>query len=168
MSHSAEKIIRSEFESSLVDLVAHYAGGNPVATLDTRRDESYTTAAIVGLGNKDFRCSTILLGNEDVANRLSNHDVKCPIDWLGELSNQLAGRWKNKMSRYGVSPQMGAPVTVTGEGISLGVVGILPVIWTVAWDNGSAQAILTMELSDSFELTKSDADVAEEGSMSLF
>ena len=49
---------------------------------------------------------------------------------------------------------MGAPVTATGEGISLGVVGILPVIWTVTWEDGMAQAILTMELPQSLEFAE--------------
>ena len=40
-------------------------------------------------------------------------------DWIGELANQLIGRFKNELGRWGVATSIGTPVTVTGSAIGL-------------------------------------------------
>lgn len=39
------------------------------------------------------------------------------LDWAGELTNQLLGRFKNKMLAHGLDFQLGVPVTVAGENL---------------------------------------------------
>jgi CheY-specific phosphatase CheX len=38
-------------------------------------------------------------------------------DWAGEFTNQLLGRFKNKMLAYGLDFQVGIPVTIYGENL---------------------------------------------------
>jgi hypothetical protein len=38
-------------------------------------------------------------------------------DWAGEFTNQLLGRFKNKMLAYGLDFQVGIPVTLYGENL---------------------------------------------------
>ena len=39
------------------------------------------------------------------------------VDWAGEFTNQLLGRFKNKMLAYGLDFQVGIPVTLYGENL---------------------------------------------------
>lgn len=42
-----------------------------------------------------------------------------PDDWLGELSNQLLGRFKRRLSPHGASFRLGTPVVVRGDRLRL-------------------------------------------------
>jgi CheY-specific phosphatase CheX len=50
------------------------------------------------------------------------------VDWAGEFTNQLLGRFKNKMLAYGLDFQVGVPVTIYGENLveaSVGAEGVV-------------------------------------------
>ena len=40
------------------------------------------------------------------------------VDWAGEFTNQLLGRFKNKMLSHGLDFQVGIPVTIYGENLT--------------------------------------------------
>jgi hypothetical protein len=40
-------------------------------------------------------------------------------DWTGELANQLVGRLKNALARFGVNVNLSIPVVVSGTGLSM-------------------------------------------------
>jgi len=52
------------------------------------------------------------------AAEVTPHDIG---DWIGELSNQLLGRIKNRLAEYSVDINLSTPVVVTGQ--CLGYVG---------------------------------------------
>lgn len=43
------------------------------------------------------------------------------VDWLGELANQLLGRFKNGLLKHGVAIQLSVPVVIGGKGLSMNV-----------------------------------------------
>jgi CheY-specific phosphatase CheX len=169
MSQSAIDTLTQEFEASLAELIRCYTGDDAQILAGSTEAIKETTAAIVGFGDESFRGSAVLLGDAEVVARLAEIPPSNPVDWLGELSNQLVGRLKNKLSRFGLLPQMGTPVTLSGKSLDLGAVSAQPTAWQVIWENGSLRAILALEVAESLELVADEtAAVAEEGSLSLF
>jgi len=45
------------------------------------------------------------------------HPQSALLDWAGELTNQILGRFKSKMLAHGLDFQLGVPVTVVGENL---------------------------------------------------
>jgi CheY-specific phosphatase CheX len=46
-------------------------------------------------------------------------NTRLPEDWLGELANQLAGRFKRRLSPHGATFGLGTPVVVAGDRLRL-------------------------------------------------
>jgi CheY-specific phosphatase CheX len=169
MNPSATEIIISEFESSLSDLIACYTDEVPGLVRAQIGDPSQTLVAIIGIGDAVFRASAVLLADKEVAVKLADSAPVNPTDWLGELSNQLVGRLKNKLSRYGLLPYLGTPVTISGREMDLGTVGTSPIVWNVTWSEGEIKAVFALDVAEDVELIADEsAAVAEEGSVSLF
>jgi hypothetical protein len=169
MSQFAVETLRQEFETSLAELIRCYTESDPQVTPASIADITETTAAIVGFGDEAFRGSVVLLGEAAIVASLADTPPANPVDWLGELGNQVVGRLKNKLLRYGVSPQMGTPVTLSGKSLDLGAVGAEPTAWQVQWSTGSLRAIFALEVAEGLELVADEnAVAAEEGSLSLF
>lgn len=169
MSATAHNIIKGAFESALADLVACYTGVAPQIVAESPHDVNQPVAAIIGFGDSRLRGSAVLLAEESVAKDLAETTPLDPIDWLGELCNQLVGRLKNKLAIYGILPQMGTPVTVCGRELDLGAVGMEPIAWRVTWSKGHLQAMLTLEVEAELELVQDvSAASAAEGSLNLF
>jgi hypothetical protein len=169
MSDQAVETLTREFEAAVSELIYCYTGVEPQIASASADEITETTAAIVGFGDESFRGSAILLGNPDVVATLADIPPQNPVDWLGELGNQLVGRVKNKLSRYGLLPHMGTPVTLSGEKLDLGAVGAQRMAWKVRWSGGSLRAIFALEIAESLTLVADEsAAAAEEGSLSLF
>jgi len=169
VSLSAAETLIQEFEASLAELIRCYTGDDPQILAGSMEDISETTAAIIGFGDESFRGSAVLLGDAEVVATLADIPPANPVDWLGELSNQLVGRLKNKLSRFGLLPHMGTPVTLSGKSLDLGAVSAQSTAWQIHWANGSLRAILALEVAETLELIADEsAAAAEEGSLSLF
>jgi hypothetical protein len=169
MSQSAVETLTQEFEAALAELICCYTELDPHVAPASTYDISETTAAIVGFGDGSFRGSAVLLGDAKVVASLADTPPDNPVDWLGELGNQLVGRLKNKLLRYSLFPHMGTPVTLSGKSLDLGAVGAEPTAWQVRWTSGSLRAILALEVAEGLELAADEnAVAAEEGSLSLF
>jgi CheY-specific phosphatase CheX len=76
-------------------------------------------------------------------------------DWSGELANQLLGRLKSKLLQYQVSINMGLPVVVSGDGITL-VTTPRQVTrhYSFSSDLGNVLIRLDMELSPNLKLER--------------
>lgn len=101
-----------------------------------------------------------------------NATTRTAMDWIGELTNQLVGRVKNKMLRYGAGFMMSPPTTV--RGLELNVVP--KDVETARWlrfrtPNGFIWTMIELEVDRSLTLAAQEGDgsqVAAEGDMMLF
>ncbi len=79
--------------------------------------------ALLGLSDSDIRSSFTLTVSQNILkhsfpsdDNVSDDDLQ---DWLGELSNQLAGRLKNKVVPYGRKLDLGVPTVIKGDNLQI-------------------------------------------------
>lgn len=99
------------------------------------------------------------------------HTATCVRDWMGELANQLLGRTKNKMLRYGVTFQMSPPTAVTGTLLNIMPSSSDTAQWScVETDAGQIHLLYDVRTDGELVLQESqDSEtVAPEGDLVLF
>jgi hypothetical protein len=85
-------------------------------------------------------------------------------DWCRELNNQLVGRMKNKLLRYGVTVSLGLPVLLTGTDVSAVAAPDLTVNdHAFALDNGRLMLTLSTFVDPAVELREMESMPDEEG-----
>jgi hypothetical protein len=95
-------------------------------------------------------------------------------DWCRELNNQLVGRMKNKLLRYGVTVSLGLPVLLTGTDVSAVAAPDLTINdHSFALDNGRLMLTLSTFVDPAIELKETesvsdDEGAYVEGSIALF
>lgn len=110
---------------SCLELFAGYEtalmGNSEIMELD---EKGMSFIALIGLSDSFLRAtltmcvspallrSSFPAGEEEV----SESDLS---DWLGELANQLAGRFKNKIVPYGRKLELGVPTVIQGVGLKI-------------------------------------------------
>src|SRR5690606_12189079 len=106
---------------------------------------------------------------EEIRGRISERVI---ADWMGELSNQLLGRTKNKMLRYGVSFQMSPPTSVSGLMLNITPHDAGSRAWMeVETEAGPLQVLVDFRSGHEVCLVESDDSAAvavSEGDMMLF
>jgi CheY-specific phosphatase CheX len=81
-------------------------------------------AASIGFAGEELRGALVLTSSRRLVQYVLPQEVRDRdadeqlADWMGELSNQLLGRVKNRLLRYGVSLAMGTPTVMFGSGIA--------------------------------------------------
>lgn len=91
-------------------------------------------------------------------------------DWIGELANQLLGRFKNKLLPYGVSLGMSTPSTVSGT-FRIVEHARSVAAWTVlGTSHGEVATMLAAEIGPAFELHREPVceQAAPEGDLIFF
>jgi CheY-specific phosphatase CheX len=78
-----------------------------------------------------------------------------PEDWLGELANQLVGRFKRRIAPHGASFSLGTPTVIIGERLrmALGVARKRSIVVRLLSSLGRMEIWLEFELRDGCELT---------------
>lgn len=72
--------------------------------------------AIVGIAGPSVAGSIALCTSATALTALAKlGQASMPEDWLGELANQLVGRFKRKVTSHGVAFSLGTPTIVAGE-----------------------------------------------------
>ncbi len=80
--------------------------------------------SVLGATGDGIALSSVVKVDQDLLTRLyplgssadvSRHELE---DWCRELNNQLVGRTKNKLCRYGVILKLGLPLLLTGTAVS--------------------------------------------------
>ena len=116
--------------------------------------------AVIGYAAEGLRGALVLLADARVADALRPDvlralpDEAVLRDVLGEFSNMIVGRLKNRMANRGVAPLLATPTTVFGEGMELPV----PRSGLSAWhrftgSTGDVFVRLDATLSEEFALT---------------
>lgn len=80
--------------------------------------------ASIGFAGRELRGALVLISTRklvtlalppEVQDRTSDEQL---ADWMGELTNQLLGRIKNKLLAYGIELAMGTPAVMLGSDLS--------------------------------------------------
>lgn len=126
-------------------------------------------AAIIGFTGDSIRGSLMLGMNPQAleASRQTTRDR--PQDWIAELTNQLVGRFKNRLAAYDVDIVITTPLVIRGERLSPVMDGdAAPLVWTLG--EGRAYGWLDVEVQPGLELVERPgaAAVAAEGEALLF
>ncbi len=80
--------------------------------------------ALIGLSNDSIRLSLTLLVSQSLLNSSLPEDIDeindiVLQDWIGELSNSLAGRIKHKLVSYGCILNLGLPTVIQGNKLQI-------------------------------------------------
>lgn len=109
-------LMESETVESCMRLFADYRLPVSVALSSSLAEgEEIRYLGIVGMKADNFRGSlmlSVLTGDLALSNPVEGSSVR---DWAAELSNQLAGRLKNRMLPYALDMAVSAPVVVRGQ-----------------------------------------------------
>jgi hypothetical protein len=91
------------------------------------------------------------------------------MDLLGELSNQVAGRLKNRLIKYGITLKIALPMVLPGRPIEAFCIGICRRRYRVTWPQGELHAMLCSEVESNIKLqSEGENKVATEGTIELF
>lgn len=172
----AEKTIESEFVAAFSDLVEHYALERPEITQCKKKATGDTVAGIIGFAHQAVRGSILLLGDEAVLLNVAKQQggkaacsLKMKMDLLGELSNQVIGRLKNRLIKYGVSLEIALPMVVSGREIVAACFGTCKLLHRAKWSDGELHALLCCEVDPEINLREDGIDqFATEGTIELF
>ncbi|MEM7560443.1 MAG: chemotaxis protein CheX [Planctomycetota bacterium] len=167
-----ENVVRELFHDALEELLIHYGGSEELELADSCGKTAYDLCAVIGLADRDFRATIGFDATRAGVRALMPAPQDDYADWLGELSNQLAGRFKNKIAELGLSPRLSTPAVIAGtelETLRTGS-GIQASECIVAkYSEGEFLASLQLELDSELEIKRSEAtEVASEGSLELF
>jgi hypothetical protein len=170
MSNTSRQTIIDLFESAFKELIKSYSGAEPELVVGEAKTLPNSSATIVGFGDIYFSGTAVLVGASDATSALADTAPSNPVDWLGELTNQLVGRLKNKLTIFGVLPAVGMPVPVSCPSLGLHSGDSEPLVWQAAWPGGVLQMSLSLNIDSELELTAQQgmAAAAPEGSLSLF
>jgi CheY-specific phosphatase CheX len=110
-------LITGYLERSSIDLF-HDVGAE--FRVITETDWLPDIAAIIGFAGDSVAGSLALGTSHECLTTLAKlSNTQMYQDWLGELSNQLLGRVKRKLSCHGASFDLGTPIVVMGERLRL-------------------------------------------------
>lgn len=166
--------IRHALEDATARLFAQYdvALAAPQSNVPVGSPE---IAAVIGFSSRGFR-GTVTFGTSiETAMSCScvaGVDGVDARDWVGELANQLLGRFKNALLDYGVVLNMATPIAITGSELRFHAHDC-DESWTVSFqhDGGEVWSRIQAHIGPSFELTKVEQEErpsAVEGELVLF
>jgi len=107
-------------------LIGLFAGNGVVldATAQNAEALDYTLAASIGFAGESIRGMLVLTADRPLVSASLPPEVQSRVptdaslcDWIGELANQLLGRIKNRLLRYGVDFEMSIPSVVQGRNL---------------------------------------------------
>ncbi|MFZ5440658.1 MAG: chemotaxis protein CheX [Myxococcota bacterium] len=166
---SNQELLRSEMSACGVALFDAYGLGAQQSESPRAGEElDLRLAAVIGFSGQKVR-GTLMLAIDEGALRRSLPPGSEPRDWLAELANQLLGRFKNRLARFGVDLTISTPLVILGERLSPSVRGATsPLRWALGADR--AHAWLDAELAPDVTLVESKAmaEVTAEGELLLF
>ncbi len=129
-----------------------------------------SSASVVGFTSPDFSGSLVIGTTLDIV-RETSPEASSLHDWMGELANQLLGRIKNRLLRYGVALDMAIPVVIMGIELRTPVVEGRHVL-DYGFDSKLGKIVVRVDLTPTWRLHPpcdgEDTTTAEEGELLLF
>lgn len=158
---TAESCIKL-FQDYNVQVSANGAGG--------KVGQGILYCGIVGFTADNFRGSIVLSATAGPLEHSNPVKSASQRDWTAELSNQLAGRVKNRLLPHNVSISISTPVVLRGEHVFMEVrSGLMPLLFDAP--GGLITIWIDIEILDGFEMSfdrdESRAAV-EEGASLMF
>ena len=167
MSNSARTILLDDFTSSLNDLFQCYSGEVLELTEEASPTFEPTYSASIGFGTEKIRGSVVLLTDAKSADKIWGDSTNTLSDWLGELANQVVGRFKNKVAECGVLINMGLPTAIYGKDINVEADDYQ--MWQTQAAGCHFATVLKLAIDEDLELQRDpNLSSAEEGSLCLF
>ncbi len=142
-----------------------------------------TLASMIGFSAPELRGTLIVIAPSEVVRNthpmtafgetVAESDL---VDWLGEISNQVLGRWKNSLLGTGITLSMAVPTSVTATDLKIpGQERLSKILRSVKLSNGSSLQIgVFLSFDESFDPAVIDAvqvtggDAPPEGVSILF
>lgn len=183
MKEKASDVIERALRDSLVALFDHYSPtSSDVHPLSDEETIEWLThqmtdsaggeemvSSSIGLGADNFRASFGLLTHVKTSQALFGLDEVCPVDWTGELSNQLMGRVKNVLSEYQINASMSLPVSVRGVSMGFNFSSTNQQVIAVSAAAGRIICVFNTEVAPNLEWEHcEDLAAADEGSLCMF
>lgn len=165
----ASETIFEQFRTAVVDLIQHYSSEAPEISAETMPSKADDITSLVGVGGEFVTANISLTGTASSALSLCKDQPDDPCDWIGELGNQLAGRFKNKLEQYGIKTQLTTPAIITGRALSVSTPSTVHFSVVAATCGCHLMTRLNIELNPQLEiqvLNKSASMV--EGAIELF
>lgn len=163
------EIVYQEFRQALLELIETYSDVPPSVEVSIESQVRGDMTAIIGLADPQIAASLSLTTTSLASTKLAMQADVNARDWLGELSNQLAGRLKNKLTAYGRSPNLTTPTTVTGAWLLVEPLDTQSHLLIARFGEHVLAAQIILDLSENLKLEYVDDSMSSaEGSMELF
>jgi CheY-specific phosphatase CheX len=156
-------------QQSTLELLQGQAQNATLTRDPTAKQLEVTLAGIVGFVGEHARGSVMLAMSDQTLERMSPAGAAIDRrDWVGELSNQLVGRFKNKLLAHSVDVGITTPIVIGGSRLS-------PTIQdedqphVFSFDAGRVHVWLDLQFARDFVLPAArDVAVMAEGEAELF
>ena len=133
-------------------------------------------AATLGFMSEPVRGALVITAHQGVMRALLPQELRGGevtdaqvCDWAGEFANQLLGRLKNQLLRFGVTLGISTPSVVTGHAIHHRTrPKIITLCSAFRHADGSLQAFLDAMVVDGFELVEEGDAGLQEGELEFF
>jgi len=106
----AKDILQALLPESCESLFADYG----VELQPSTEHQPMRMMSVIGFSAREMHGSLALAASESVVRASLPFADGCPNDWLGELANQLLGRLKNRLYKYGLELDMAVPMVLRG------------------------------------------------------
>ncbi len=125
---------------------------------------------VIGFTGDGIRGNVVLAGSSaalDQSNPIPGSRVR---DWIGELTNQLIGRIKNRLIKHGVEVYITTPIVLRGKQIALETSDASPLPLYFAGQKGGVAVWFDVDSDPEFELAEEEQSSAtlDEGMSLLF
>ncbi len=133
-----------------------------------------STLAVIGFAGKQMRGALVLFlypgvlrASYPTPGEVDEEDL---LAWAGELSNQLLGRFKNKLLTRGVTIDLSTPTAMSGQGLRFATAPPASHLVERRFDFGGEPVLVRLEAraSDGVELRTPGLPSSSEGDMILF
>lgn len=114
MDSSSREIIERNMTRSAIELFGAYGVDLRVAPAAALEDAVVNIASVIGFTSSRLRGSTAIATSRKVTGLTLPAGID-GADWLGELANQLLGRFKNMMFACDVDLTLSTPLSIFGR-----------------------------------------------------
>ena len=167
-------LARDVLRNVATELLQHYSNGNAIALEPEQvpSNDEFVLAAAIGFAGPSLNGTLAVAFRRPLLDRLSPltgmPQELAHGDWIGELSNQLLGRLKNKLVPYGLDIRLGTPAVVEGRELRLYASGKGHIEQRFRIAQSVVCVWLDMIVGEDLSIQKTEDSTGDEGSVILF